>query len=78
MWNCVASASHWFGGMRPDQANWLLSGLLVVGVLAFLLFWRTRRDRPSADRNDSLEILKIRLAKGEISIEEYETLKKTL
>jgi putative membrane protein len=54
--------------------------LLLVGLSA--LIWtmlRTRREGNSvADRSDSLEILKLRLAKGEITIEEYNTLKSIL
>ena len=54
--------------------------LLLVGL--GVLTWpmpRNRRDGNSAaDRSDSLEILKLRLAKGEITIEEYNTLKSIL
>ena len=76
MWNC--GTLPWFGGWMIGHSLWGL--LLVVGVGALL--WTACKPRrssgSSADRADSLEILKLRLARGEISIEEYNTLKSML
>jgi len=55
--------------------------LLVVACIALagltcLFVVRNRRTADSrADRNDSMEILNRRLARGEITLEEYNTLK---
>jgi len=76
MWNC--GTLPWSGGWMIGHSLWGL--LLVVGVGA-LLWTAFKPRRPSvslADRADSLEILKLRLARGEISIEEYNTLKSML
>jgi len=64
--------AHWGG--------WF-SGVLFLGavLLVVWLILRTRNNRPvNTDRSDSLEILKMRLAKGEISLEEFNTLKEVL
>jgi putative membrane protein len=53
----------------------LLAGL---GALIWTMLSNRREGNSAADRSDSLEILKLRLAKGEITIEEYNTLKSIL
>ncbi len=76
MWNC--GTMPWFGGWMAGPSLW---GILVaagIGVLLWTAFKPRRSSAPSADRTDSLEILKLRLARGEISIEEYKTLKSML
>ncbi|PKN41694.1 MAG: hypothetical protein CVU60_09915 [Deltaproteobacteria bacterium HGW-Deltaproteobacteria-18] len=73
MWNC--GALPWFGGWMGGPS---LLGLLLaagIGLLLWNAFKPRRHPGSSADRADSLEILKLRLAKGEISIEEFNTLK---
>ena len=76
MWNC--GTLPWVGGGMMGYSLW---GLVLVAVLGILI-WNavsTRRGGNSvADRADSLAILKLRLAKGEITIEEYNTLKSML
>ncbi len=64
---------------------WGIGFILVVMLIAALVYAgiRTlcgRKDMRNHvnDRNDSLEILKKRLARGEISIEEFERLKEYL
>lgn len=68
----------WGGGWMAGHFLW--GFLLLAGVV--LLVWSIARPRcrknSTADKRDSLEILKVRLAKGEISIEEYNTLKSML
>ncbi|MBZ2172859.1 SHOCT domain-containing protein [Nitratidesulfovibrio sp. SRB-5] len=56
------------------------SSLVVAGIalvaLACLFVARSRRAADCrADRNDSMDILNRRLARGEITLEEYNTLK---
>ena len=85
MWNCNYGpwAGGWGGGFFPGN----LWGLLIWGLVIVLLIYlatrlfRSRADHPlnaSRDRDDSLSILKTRLARGEISTEEYTQMKKVL
>lgn len=73
MWSCMSN----FGG-HPWGFGTIVF-LLVLGLLAYTVIRAANgcRDKRNhfSDRNDSLEILKIRLAKGEISSEEFERLK---
>ena len=83
MWGCSfapfsSSGMGWGGGIG------MLPGLLVLALLV-LLVWRAVRafgakntEGHAADRRDSLEILKSRLARGEITLAEFDTLKKVL
>ena len=67
---------HMFTGM------WFVIGTFgrVVFWVAVIYFVYTLliQDRPTRSRDDELSILKERLAKGEISIEEYERIKKKM
>jgi len=78
MWGCdyIPFASGW-GGWFP-----MLLWLLILGAIAFLalkaLGGNPKDGNQDADRNDSLEILKTRLARGEINVDEYNTLKSVL
>jgi len=76
MWSCMSN----FGG-HP----WGLGTIIFLLILGFLVFAiiravSGRKDTRNhfSDRNDSLEILKIRLARGEIGIEEFDRLKSYL
>lgn len=67
---------HMLGGIHGVS---LIIGLVVVAV--FLLYRHFRKQRAPhsiQDQRDSLEILKIRLASGEIDPEEYNKLKNVL
>jgi putative membrane protein len=57
---------------------WGILLLMGLGVLIWTMLRNRREGNSAADRFDSLEILKLRLAKGEITIEEYNTLKSIL
>ena len=77
MWNCsLPHSMGMFGGI------WMwLCLILFVTVLYFIVKAFTGKESPGnsmKDRYDSLEILKIRLAKGEVSIEEFNSLKSAL
>lgn len=65
-------------------AGWIpmIFWVFILGVIALLavktLSGKPRDGNQDADRNDSLAILKTRLAKGEINVDEYNTLKGVL
>lgn len=76
MWNTCGAFAN-MGGIPGGHALWGLLLLTGIGVL----LWRLTRPRNSsgqADKTDSLEYLKMRLAKGEISVEEFTRLKEYL
>ena len=54
----------------------LFWGLLFFGIIMLLRFWGAGRS--SSTRNDPIDILKERYARGEISLEEYEERKRNL
>ena len=68
---------HGYGGYGCGGLLPMLIIILVVGLLVYLIVKRPRRHK---DRQGSqaLAILNERLAKGEITTEEYETLKKII
>ncbi len=79
MWGCdylVSSSWHGFG------SYWVPGTLLVVIALLLLGFLlhasKGESKRRYGDRDDSLEILKLRLAKGEITQETYLEMRKVL
>ena len=78
MWNyCAATFSSRFFGMPFGMIGmFMLIGLVFCAVCFF------RRRPPTyhcnRDREDTLKILQTRLAKGEISIEEFNKLKSYL
>ncbi|WP_051272401.1 SHOCT domain-containing protein [Fundidesulfovibrio putealis] len=78
MWGCnyIPYASGWNGWI--PMVFWLL----ILGGIALLAFkalcGKPRNGNQDADRNDSLAILKTRLARGEINMDEYNTLKSVL
>jgi len=77
MGNCDFTTFHWWGGWMGHSA-WILLLVAVAAVAIWCLARRKQSGSPTADRLDSLEILKVRLARGEITIEEYNTLRGVL
>lgn len=68
----MVGLTHW--------GTWFLGAALIgAGSIGTLMFLRLRK-KPikNTDRIDSLEILKARLARGDISVEEFNTLKTSL
>jgi len=57
--------------------NIIVVTLIIVGVV-ILIRALLRKDNIKLSSNQSLNILKERYAKGEITLEEYETIKKNL
>ncbi len=82
MWNCGyngAGYGHWFFG--GGIIGFAITGLIIaiIAVLIFKLIKANRGNSPvNHDKNDSLMILKIKFAKGEISEEEYQNKKEIL
>lgn len=66
MWN--------FWGMGWGMWFWLL---LLVGIV-YLLYVSTRTRTYGYRRKDPLEVARLRLARGEITTEEYERIKESL
>lgn len=68
---------HMMGGMMYPAG--MFGMVLFWGCIIFLVYRLLRRDNEiPARRDEALEALNQRLAKGEISIEEYETIKKKI
>ena len=59
---------------------WLIVPLLLIGVVAFALGWRPQFNQtgPAPTSQTPLEVLKARFARGEISREEYEQMRRDL
>ncbi len=52
--------------------------LAAVVFISYFIFQRFRQKGRNADKRDSLEILKKRLATGEITLDEFNTIKQVL
>ena len=77
----------WFyhDGMGLGAGWWMLAGalwtLLFWGIIIWLVVWGIRRltgDRQETREEDPLEVARLRLARGEITREEYEELVEAL
>jgi putative membrane protein len=84
MWR-YANFPHysWMGGFFPEGIVSMLIWVLIIVALVYLTikFFRTLRSeqtKQNRDHFDSFEILKMRYARGEISHEDYLTMKETL
>ena len=84
MWGCNYHSNIPFIGFLFSRG---ILSLIFWGLFIFLIIFFTktiirRSERPkepiTTDRNDSLEILKMRYAKGEINNEEYKKMKQVL
>lgn len=81
MWGCFNTFP--FGGAG---GGFPFSGLLIFVVLAAVAIWIIRALLPDsqhrrgarADRDDALRILRLRLAEGSISEEEFERLRRAV
>ena len=84
MWGCdYFPFSSWMGGGFAGGIFSLLLWGLIIFIVVYLIIKLigTLRDGKTIqrrDRSDSLAILKMRLAKGEISQEDYIKMKETL
>jgi len=78
MGDCNFSLFHnWSGGWMWHTA-WIALLVVIAGAVVWFLLGRSKEGTPNADKADSLEILKLRLARGEITTEDYDTLKSVL
>ena len=74
MYGCgIGSIMGWGSGMTQ-----LIFMILVVSLAAVFISRMFPQQKKNMDSTDSLSILKRRLASGEISLEEYEKLKKSI
>jgi putative membrane protein len=87
MWGCdyipFLSGNSWNGGLFPGSIFYLLVWGMVILLFVYgavRIFKAVISDKSvlNRDRIDSLAILKIRFAKGEISSEEYNKMKQIL
>lgn len=73
------SMGHWFSGI--GFSGFFMNLLFIIAVIAvFARFFKGHDSVPKENRDtvDSLEILKQRLARGEIDEEEFSRIKKNL
>ena len=74
MYGCgIGSIMGWGSGMTQ-----LMFMILIVSLAAVFISRMLPQQKRNMDSTDSLSILKRRLASGEISLEEYEKLKKSI
>ncbi|MYL32127.1 hypothetical protein GLW08_05075 [Pontibacillus yanchengensis] len=66
------------GGFFGMGVSWLLIIGIIIVVVALLMKFSSGNQQHSANHQDSLATLKQRLAKGEITEEEYDRLKKKI
>lgn len=71
----------WGGGLHPWFLWWLFPLLVLVAVVVVIVWLTTRTERSSA-RGDAggsaLRILQKRYAKGELTVEQFQQMKKEL
>ncbi len=82
MWRCADYLPFMsFGGGRGGFLGLLFWGLILVGI-AFVAYRALsgprRNDLARTDRNDAMDILKLRLAEGKITPEEYDRMKRII
>ena len=82
MWGCDYNGTGFghlfFGGGIIGFFIILLIVMVIAGLIFKLIKTNQSKNLSSLDRRDTLEILKIRFAKGEITEEEYEHMKAIL
>lgn len=64
-------------GMYPGSMGFFMMLGIALLVIVVVFLW-VRKGKASTQSSDAEQILKLRLAKGEISSEEYDRLKKIL
>ncbi len=83
MWGCSfyngAGFWHWFSGGGIMGFPIAVFIIIIVAALIFKLLRPFRSENSEAlDKKDSFEILKIRLAKGEINNQEFKKMREIL
>lgn len=69
---------RWSGGFYGGGFIMMIITLILLGLLLFMAVKYLKNSRPAETGDNSLNILKNRYAKGEISKEEFFTMKKEL
>lgn len=79
MWDCGSWHAGFSGGMGFLSGVFGLVLFLLIGYLVFIIIQSfTQKPSRNNDKNDSLVILKSRLAEGAISQKEYQEIKEVL
>ncbi len=70
----------WYGGGFAMMFMMIIFWVLIIagGVFLFRTLTKSTRFHPEIPSNTALDILKVRYAKGEISKEEFEQMKKDI
>lgn len=79
--NSFGCESYLTKGFQHDMHGYFayaFIALLILFIFMVLLHKNKRRSKYVSDSSDSLKILKDRLARGEITLAEYDTLKNVL
>lgn len=63
--------------LNPKGGTMLILWILIIGVLAYFAYSYYKKKQPDSEESP-IEILKKRYARGEISREEFESLKREL
>ncbi len=84
MWNCnfFPFSGRWGGGFTGDILSLLIwGGIVLLLIYLVIMVFRKLGSNPttsSRDRADSIDVLKMRFAKGEMSQEEFNKMKQIL
>ena len=84
MWGCdLYNNTHLIGNVLPHNLfSYFLGAIVLILVCSLLIKFNKKKDMQNYhrgdDRRDSLEILKLRYAKGEINNDEFMKMKQVL
>ena len=77
---CDGGYSHWWGGghMMGFGYRGIFSWLILIVLIGFIIYLVLQNSKLKKQKETPLDILKIRYAKGEITKDEFENIKKGL
>jgi putative membrane protein len=68
----------WSSPWMMGSGMWFFELLIIAGIAYLLWSNFAPRRQAQTNHNDPLEYAKLRLARGEITVEEYDKIKKTI